>query len=162
MGFHHLEAAATEMWVLQLVPRSSSAKASRPAYFLPPPYPLTKLCLHYFPLADTMPGALWLQRAILRTPILSSYEDLGFIDKMILQKYCFTTWKMPQFHHCSEPTTHRSNSDPWSRYKRTAFPHFTPSLSHLTSLAPGFSLAPCCLFLREWGWGGKRREGSLG
>lgn len=39
--------------------------------------------------------ALQLQGAILRTHFLSSSKDLRLIDQMILQEFCFVTWKMP-------------------------------------------------------------------
>lgn len=70
--------------------------------FLPPP---TKLCLHCFPLADTMPWTLQLQGAILRTRVLSSCKALRFIHQMSLQGLVSQLGKCLQLCHCSEVTT---------------------------------------------------------
>lgn len=103
------EVAVTERQVPPPVPR----RLGLLTIFLPLPH---KAPLTLFPLTDTRPRApRLLQRAILRLQVLSSGEDLGFIDQTTLLDPYFIWWKILTAPITATATINRNSSDPWPR-----------------------------------------------
>ena len=160
-AFHNPEIPVTEGQVPQPETRGSSARASRPACYLPPSCCQQSSALHcshcLTPYLDT-PAA----RNYFKDLVLSSYKGLGFNDQMILQESCFTAQKMPlALVTAQRPPPTDPSFWPWSRYKaqfsrlvsltlRVNTPSVLPLIWPLMSGSDGL------------GWGRVHHEVSLG